>query len=159
MNPFDKPFELDEFDIRILNILQEDGRASASSISAEIGMSVPAVAERIKKLIDSGVIRRFQAIVDHKRVGLDVSAIITLISESSSHYSKVTENANKMPEVIKCYSTTGRGSHLLIVRTKNTGTLEKLLRTIQSWPGVEHTETQIILSSYKEFSTVPITHI
>jgi len=90
---------------------------------------------------------------------LELSAIITLISESSSHYSKVTENANKMPEVIKCYSTTGRGSHLLIVRTKNTGTLEKLLRTIQSWPGVEHTETQIILSSYKEFSTVPITHI
>ncbi|NQU68494.1 MAG: Lrp/AsnC family transcriptional regulator [Candidatus Marinimicrobia bacterium] len=147
---------LDEFDIKILNILQEDGRASASSIAAQIGMSIPAVTERIKKLVESGVIRRFQAIVDHRLVGLDVSAIITLISESSSHYSQVTENANKMPEVIKCYSTTGRGSHLLIVRTQNTGTLEKLLRTIQAWPGVEHTETQIILSSYKEFSTVPI---
>jgi len=148
--------DLDEFDIQIINILQEDGRISASSIATTIGLSIPAVTERIKKLVESGVIRRFQAIVDHKRVGLDVSAIITIISESSSHFSQVTNNANKMPEVIKCYSTTGRGSHLLIIRTKNTGTLEKLLRTIQSWPGVEHTETQIILSSYKEFSTVPI---
>ncbi len=148
--------ELDEFDVKILDCLQEDGRASASYISGVVGMSVPAVTERIKKLVEGGIIRRFQAIVDPQSVGLDVAALITVVSESSAHFEEVTRNAEKTPEVIKCYSTTGRGSHVLLVRTENTSTLEKLLRKIQSWPGVEHTETQIILSSYKEFSKIPL---
>ena len=53
-------------------------------------------------------------------------------------------------EIIKCYSTTGNGSHVLVVVTKNTNSLEKLLSNIQQWPGVSRTETQLILSSYKE---------
>ena len=51
--------------------------------------------------------------------------------------------------MISCYTTTGSGSHILLVETENTASLEKLLRDIQSWPGVKRTETQLILSSYK----------
>ena len=61
----------------------------------------------------------------------------------------VVSEANKNPYVIKCYTTTGIGSHILHVETENTITLEKLLRDIQSWPGVKRTETQLILSTYK----------
>ena len=57
---------------------------------------------------------------------------------------------------MKCYTTTGDGSHLLLVKVENTKSLEKLLRTVQEWPGVTRTQTQIVLSSYiqKESSTL-----
>ena len=149
-------FNLDQVDQNILVMLQNDGRSSASHIAQEIGMSVPAVTDRIKKLQDSGVIMGFTAILDHRKVGLDVSAFITVISESSGHYSDVVREANKMPEVVQCFTTTGNGSHVLLVITENTISLEKLLRTIQAWPGVMRTETQIILSSYKSINALQI---
>ena len=154
-----KMMHLDENDSRILDILQIDGRAPASHIASEIGMSVPAVGERIKKLVDSGIIRQFKAVVDPRKVGLDVAALITVISESSANYEKVTENAQNTIEIKECFSTTGRGSHVMLIHTKNTASLEMLLKKIQSWPGVEHTETQLILSSYKKLSTIHITKI
>ena len=57
---------------------------------------------------------------------------------------------------MKCYTTTGDGSHLLLVKVDNTKSLEKLLRTVQGWPGVTRTQTQIVLSSYiqKDSSTL-----
>ena len=57
-----------------------------------------------------------------------------------------------MNEIVECFATTGRGSHMLVILTKNTQSLEKLLRTIQSWPNVIRTETQIILSTNKNFN-------
>ena len=83
-------------------------------------------------------------------MGLDVSAIITIISESSSKYTGFVERAKKEIDIDKCFTTTGNGSHVLLINTKNTESLEKLLRNIQQWPGVSRTETQIILSSYKD---------
>ena len=112
-------------------------------------MSVPAVTDRIKKLQESGVIMGFTTMLNHRRVGLDVSAFITVISESSSHYSDVVRETNNSPEIIQCFTTTGNGSHVLIIQTENTRSLERLLRQIQGWPGVMRTETQIILSNYK----------
>ncbi len=140
---------LDQVDRGILAMLQQDGRASASHIAQEIGMSIPAVTDRIKKLQESGVIMGFTALLDHRKMGRDVSAFITVISESSAHYSDVVIQANKTPEIVQCFTTTGNGSHVLIIQTKNTRSLETLLRQIQAWPGVMRTETQIILSNYK----------
>ena len=147
---------LDQVDRDILVNLQNDGRSSASHIASEIGMSVPAVTDRIKKLQESGIIMGFTAVLNHRKVGLDVSAFITVISESSSHYSDVVRETNNTPEIVQCFTTTGNGSHVLLALTENTHSLEKLLRTIQSWPGVMRTETQIILSSYKGINAVHI---
>ena len=147
---------LDQIDRDILVILQNDGRSSASHIASEISMSVPAVTDRIKKLQDSGVIMGFTTVLNHRKVGLDVSAFITVISESSSHYSDVVRETNNSPEIIQCFTTTGNGSHVLFALVENTHALEKLLRKIQSWPGVMRTETQIILSSYKGINAVQI---
>ena len=124
-------------------------REPASSISEKIGISVPTVIDRIKKLQDSGIIKGYTTIIDSKKIGLDVSAIITIISESSSKYNLFIESAKKEKDIDKCFTTTGNGSHVLLVNTKNTESLEKLLRNIQQWPGVSRTETQIILTSYK----------
>ena len=147
---------LDKIDKKILLELQKSGRESASNIAEKINVSVPTITERIKKLQDSRVIVGFQAIVDPSAVGLDVAAIITIISGSSQYYKEVTLAAEETPEIVKCFSTTGNGSHTLLINTKNSYTLEDLLRKIQSWPGVIRTETQIILSSYKYGTIVPI---
>ena len=147
---------LDQVDRDILVNLQNDGRSSASHIASEIGMSIPAVTDRIKKLQESGIIMGFTAVLNHRKVGLDVSAFITVISESSSHYSDVVRETNKSPEIIQYFTTTGNGSHVLFALVENTHALEKLLRKIQSWPGVMRTETQIILSSYKGINAVLI---
>jgi len=148
--------KLDDIDKKILIELQNSGRESASHIAERINVSVPTITERIRKLEDGGVILGFQAIVDPVELGLDVSAIITVISGSSQYYKEVTIEAKKTSEVVQCFSTTGNGSHTLLVTTKNSNTLEELLRKIQSWPGVTRTETQIILSSYKNGIVVPV---
>ena len=147
---------LDQVDRDILVILQNDGRSSASYVAQEISMSVPAVTDRIKKLQESGVIMGFTTMLDHRKLGLDVSAFITVISESSSHYSDVVRETNNSSEIIQCFTTTGNGSHVLFALVENTHALEKLLRKIQSWPGVMRTETQIILSSYKGINAIDI---
>jgi len=148
--------KLDDIDHKILIELQRSGRESASHIAEKIKVSVPTISERIRKLEDGGVILGFQAIVDPAELGLDVSAIITVISGSSQYYKEVTLEAEKTSEVVQCFSTTGNGSHTLLVTTKNSNTLEELLRKIQSWPGVTRTETQIILSSYKNGIVIPV---
>ena len=146
---------IDKKDKLILNELIINARESASNIAETIGMSVPAVTERIKKLQDSGIIKGYSVSIDDRMIGVDVSAFITVISESSEFFEDVVNHANANQYVTKCYTTTGVGSHILYVKTENSTSLEKLLRVIQSWPGVKRTETQLILNSYK--STTPLT--
>tara|TARA_X000000368_G_scaffold82539_1_gene62414 strand:- start:375 stop:839 length:465 start_codon:yes stop_codon:yes gene_type:complete len=148
--------KLDAIDLKILAELQESGRESASNIAESIKVSVPTITERMRKLQESGVILRFQAVLNPSDLGLDVSAIITVISGSSQYYKEVTIEAEKTSEVVQCFSTTGNGSHTLLVTTRNSKTLEELLRKIQRWPGVTRTETQIILSSYKDGVVLPL---
>ena len=140
--------KLDSIDNKILMLLSQDGRQPASAIAEKVGLSVPATTDRIKKLQDSGVIIGFKPIISAKRINLDITAFITVYSESSKNFEKVVINAELNKNIMKCYTTTGDGSHLLLVKVENTEKLEKLLRTIQGWPGVSRTQTQIVLSSY-----------
>ena len=139
---------MDSIDKKILSLLSEDGRKSASNISEDVGLSVPATSDRIKKLIDNGIVKGFKPIIDSKLINHDITAFITVFSESSKNFEKVVTNARLNSNIMKCYTTTGDGSHLLLVKVHNTEKLEKLLRTIQSWPGVTRTQTQLVLSSY-----------
>ena len=141
---------IDDKDKQIIDILASSGREPATSISEKVGLSVPSVTERIKKLQDNNIVDGFKAVVNYKNLGLDVSALITIISESSSNYEAFRNETNNNKEIVKCFSTTGNGSHVLLIRTKNTDSLEKLLSKIQQWPGVKRTETQLILSTYKD---------
>ena len=139
---------MDSIDKKILSLLSEDGRKSASNISEDVGLSVPATSDRIKKLVDNGIVKGFKPIIDSKLINHDITAFITVFSESSKNFEKVVTNARLNSNIMKCYTTTGDGSHLLLVKVHNTEKLEKLLRTIQSWPGVSRTQTQLVLSSY-----------
>ncbi|MBC8196298.1 MAG: Lrp/AsnC family transcriptional regulator [Candidatus Marinimicrobia bacterium] len=146
--------KLDNIDKKILMLLQEEGRATASYVAEKVHLSVPASAERIKKLQETGIIKGFRAVLDTEMLGLDIEALITIVSDSSKYYEKVIKNAKNTSEVVRCFSTTGDGSHVLLIQTQNSKTLESLLRKIQSWPGVIRTHTQLILSSYKELKPI-----
>ena len=146
----------DDIDRQILIKLQQNGRKTASKIAKELNLTVPTITERIRKLQESSVIQAFQAVIDPRSIGLDVTALITVVTSSSHNFKKVIENAKETPEIIQCFSTTGMGSLVLWVATKNSKTLEELLRDIQSWPNVTRTETQVILSKYKIGHQLPI---
>ena len=152
MNVKEKKIHLDEIDTKILSILRYNARASLSNIAEKIELSVPATSDRIKKLEDINVILGYNVIVNPNNVGLDISAFITIISESSANYEQIVDYANETNEIVECFATTGRGSHILLVQTKNSNSLEQLLRKIQSWPNVIRTETQIILSMNKNIN-------
>ena len=153
MNTKEKKIILDSVDKKILSILKNNARNSVSNIAEEINLSIPATSDRIKKMEDMDIIVGYKTIVNPQKIGLDILALITIISESSADYEKIITYANQTDEIVECFATTGRGSHILIVQTKNSQSLEQLLRTIQSWPNVIRTETQIILSANKEFNS------
>lgn len=141
---------IDAKDLSILSILQNNSRTTASKIAESVAMSVPAVTERIKKLTDGEIIQKFSAKLDAKSLGFDLSAFIAVVSSSSDQYEAIVRESEKNPSVLECHSVTGEGSHLLKVRVKNSSELEKLLRDIQSWPGVIRTQTSVVMSTYKE---------
>ena len=115
---------LDELDKKILSILQKNARNSVSNIAEKINLSVPATSDRIKKLEDLDIIKGYKAIINAQKIGLDLSALITIVSESSSNYEQIVKHANQMNEIVECFATTGRGSHILIIQTQNTQSLE-----------------------------------
>lgn len=141
---------LDEIDLRLLEMLQEHGRTSQHDLAVAVGLSSPAVGERVRKLEERGIIRRFTAVVDPKLLGKDVSAFIFTGIAGSQYYPEFRRRVAEHPEVLECHSITGQGSHVLKIRTDSTSTLEALLAEIQSWPGVQWTTTSIVLSTIKE---------
>jgi len=147
---------IDSRDIQILELLQENGRATASDIAKTVQLSVPAVGERIKKLSEQGMIKGYATVLDHKQAGLDLTAFVFIVSEHSDHYEAFVKKAQESKSVLECHSIIGIGSHILKVRAANSQALEDLLYEIQNWPGVNRTQSNLVLSSYKETSAVDL---
>ncbi len=147
---------LDDLDIKILNILQVNGRTKRNEIADKIGLSVPSLSERIKKLEESGIISGYYAKLDKKAFGFDIMAFINVVMESSKNYEVLSKNVESTPEILECYSVLGEGSHILKAIVKDTASLEQLLGKIQSWPGVARTVTSFVLSTIKETNKLNI---
>ncbi len=147
---------IDDIDAQILRLLQVRGRMKRNQIAEDVGLSVPSVSERMRKLEERGVITGYHAVVDAKRLHIDITAFIRVTVDGSEKYGAFVEHASHSMEVLEVHSITGEGSHILKVRTKNTTSLEKLLSRIQSWPGVHGTSTSIVLSTYKETRELPV---
>jgi Lrp/AsnC family leucine-responsive transcriptional regulator len=151
---------LDEIDLAILLRLQTQGRTKRNELAEAIGLSIPAISERLRKLEEErAIIEGYHAKLESKSLGLDVAAFIFVTVESSTLYPQFLESAKKHPEIMEVHAVTGDGSHLLKIRTWNTSTLEQLLSEIQSWKGVKQTRTNVILSSPKETSSLPIAEL
>jgi len=146
---------IDDIDAQILALLQQEGRAKRNRIAEAVGLSVPSVSERMRKLEERGVVTGYHAALDAKRLGYDVAAFIRVTMGGSEYYPDFVERVAAMPEVQELHSITGEGSHLLKARVRSTSALEGLLAALQRIPGVRGTQTSIVLSSLKETSYLP----
>ncbi|MFB6278060.1 MAG: Lrp/AsnC family transcriptional regulator [Salinibacter sp.] len=146
---------IDEIDAKILELLQRRGRMQRSDVADEVNLSISAVSERMRKLEERGVIEDYTAVVDAKRLRLDITAFIRVSVDGSEHYSNFVDEVKDMDHVLEVHSITGAGSHLMKVRTADTTALERFLSDIQALPGVSKTTTSIVLSTFKETRSVP----
>lgn len=147
---------LDNIDVKILDVMQTKGRTRRNDLAELVGLSLPSVSERLRKLEDSGYITGYFASVDHKKLGKDITAFILVSIDSSKHYQYFVEHTETNDEILECHAITGEGSHLLKIRTTNTTALEKLLAKIQSWTGVTGTRTLLVLSTSKETTKIKL---
>ncbi|MDX1428645.1 MAG: Lrp/AsnC family transcriptional regulator [Rhodothermales bacterium] len=147
---------IDDTDVRILELLQENGRIKRSRIAEEVGLSVPTVSDRMRKLSERGVLTGYTATLSPKRLHIDITAFVRVRIDGSENYPKFVKAVAEMGEVQELHSITGEGSHILKIRTKNTTTLETLLSRLQSLAGVVGTTTSIVLSTMKETSFLPV---
>lgn len=147
---------IDETDVKILEILQNEGRTKRNVLAEKVGLSLPAASERLKKLEESGMIAGYYARLNHHMLGKDVTAFIIATVDSSKHFPSFLEHAANAPEILECHAITGDGTHMIKVRTENTAGLEKLLAKIQSWQGITKTTTCVVLSTSKETTHIKI---
>jgi len=134
---------LDETGRQILRILQEDGRISFNELGRRVGLSSPAVAERVRRMEEAGIILGYRAIVDQARVGYPIMAIIRL-AIPVSNLPKADELAKAIPEVLECHHLTGSDGVLLKVAVSSVGHLEDVVSQMGS---CGMTTTSIVLSS------------
>jgi len=147
---------IDDLDIQILKSLQQNGRTKRNELAEQVGLSVPSVSERLKKLEDNKIIEGYYTKVNKQAFGYDILAFILVMMDSSKHYKDLIKHVDKHPNILECHSVLGEGSHLLKVLVKNTESLEKLLSEVQTWPGVTGTKTTYVLSTLKETTAINI---
>ncbi len=145
----------DEIDKKILMILQKNSRTPLREISREVGLAESTIYERIKKLKEKGVIKKFTVILDPNALGFNVLAFI-LIKARAGMYGHVAEELKKYPEICEVYETTGDYDMIVKIRTKNSSELNEFLDRIGSVDGVESTHTMVVLKTHKETTELPL---
>ncbi|HMQ33115.1 MAG TPA: Lrp/AsnC family transcriptional regulator [Chloroflexaceae bacterium] len=134
---------LDAVGWKLLALLQEDGRRSFSELGRAVGLSAPAVAERVRRLEEAGIISGYRASVRLDRIGWTIRAFIRL-SGIGSEAPQVAAVITAMPEVLECHRVTGEDSYILTVVARSTTHLEQLVDRLLPFGRVT---TSLILSS------------
>jgi len=142
--------ELDEIDLNLLSLLQEDCRTSLVRLGEEVGLSAPAVLERIKKLEAAEIIQGYRALLDGRRLGLDITAFIGVLISHPKLIGEFERRVVELQDVLECHHVTGEFTLLLKAKTANTSSLERLISQIRSIEGVARTETLVVLSTHTE---------
>ena len=154
-----RPEPLDETDLSILAALQDDAKLPLAKIGQTIGLSAPATAERIRKLEEAGIIKGYHAILDGRRLGLDVTAFIGVSINYPKMIAMFESAVARMADVIECHHVTGEHSLLLKVKTWNTASLEALISRLRSIEGVQRTDTMVVFSTRSERTQIPLTEV
>ncbi len=143
-------YVLDGIDRQLLDELQSDCKRSLKEIGGSVGLSAPSVMERVRKLENAGIILGYHALLDARKVGLDISAFIGVSISNPQLLSAFEEWVDSMPQVLECHHVTGSHTLLLKVKTQNTEDLEQLISRVRSMEGVASTETMVVLSTHTE---------
>jgi Lrp/AsnC family leucine-responsive transcriptional regulator len=143
-------YVLDGIDRQLLDELQTDCKRSLKEIGAAVGLSAPSVMERVRKLEHAGIIRGYHALLDGRKVGLDISAFIGVSISNPMLLTAFEKWVDQSLEVLECHHVTGGHTLILKVKTQNTEDLEQLISRIRSIEGVASTETMVVLSTHTE---------
>jgi Lrp/AsnC family leucine-responsive transcriptional regulator len=142
---------------KLLRRLQQNGRESWAALGQLLGLTGPAVAERVRKLEARGVIRGFTAGLDPLSVGYSLLAFVAVTVERPEHRAGFLAKVQTLPEVQECHHVAGDDDYLLKVRCRDTADLERVIsEELKGVPGVVRTRTTISLKTVKETLVVPV---
>src|SRR5215471_5256545 len=135
---------LDETGWHILEALQENARLSFSELGQRVGLSSPAVAERVRRMEDAGIITGYRAEVNTAKIGYPITAIIRVSNPPGERCTRMSASTQAIPEVLECYRVTGSDSLIMKIMASSVEHLESLIDRLS-----EHGQltTSIVLST------------
>jgi Lrp/AsnC family leucine-responsive transcriptional regulator len=150
---------LDGVDKKILDVLQSDAYITNVELASKLGISPPAMLERVKRLEKNGVIKGYVALVDPEKVGKPTFALVSvsLAVHQLTSIEIFAREINKLPEVLECHHVTGAGDFILKVALENIQKYEKfVLEKLTRINGVDKITTMFILSTIKQTTKIQI---
>jgi Lrp/AsnC family leucine-responsive transcriptional regulator len=143
---------IDEFDVKILRALQQDGRMSVQELAQIVGLSATPVSRRVKKLEESGVIHGYSALIDETLLGFGVSVFVSVQLDKQVDEALAVFEATikEFPEVVDCWLMTGNRDYLLRIATRGLADFEQFMTgKLTKIPGVASLESSIPLRRVK----------
>lgn len=141
---------LDDTDLKILDLLQRDARLTNAAIAEKVGLTAPSVFERIRKLEQRGVIRGYRVEVDPVAVGKSLTAIIRLTAAFDDRYERGVQALRQDPDILELYNVAGEDCFVVKTRVAAPEDLEALLHRIRGHLTIQRSVTMIALSALKE---------
>jgi Lrp/AsnC family transcriptional regulator for asnA, asnC and gidA len=142
----EKNLEIDNTDLKILSLLMQDANMAYTEIGKRIFVSGGTVHVRMNKLKQMGIVRGSQLVIDHAKLGWDISAFLGIYLDKSSLYEEVSRQLELIPEVVNVHYTTGIYSIFAKIVCRDTQHLREVLHDkIQKVSGIQRTETFISL--------------
>ena|SRR3989344_1071037 len=152
--------KIDEVDRKVLSVLVENSRLSYRQIAKKINVSAATVLNRIKKLEENKVIKNYSSIIDHSKVGFEITAIMEIkLNKGIEHVgNKAYEELKINPHIIALYSVTGSYDLIAVTKFRNREELNKFIEKIADNDIVEDTNTKYVLDILKDNSAVKFNH-
>ena len=141
---FEPETRIDEIDWRILEELQGNARTTFSELGRRVSLTPPAVAERVRRLEESGVIRGFRADLDPARLGLPITAFVRMRAANETTCRELGEHAVDFEEILECHRVTGEDSYIAKVAVRSVAHLEHLIDRLMPYA---ETITSLVLSA------------
>jgi len=121
-----KKLLLDGLNVKLLRLLREDPRIAVSELARRVGMSAPAVRERVQRLEEAGVIAGYRLELDPRALGYSIAAFVR-VRPMPGRLPKIAELAQKMPEVVECHRITGEDCFILKIYLEELDALDRVL--------------------------------
>ncbi len=137
---------MEDLDRRIVDLLTEDGRTSYTDLGKALGMSTSAVHQRVRRLEQRGVIKGYTARIDHRAVGRQLTAFMSVTPLDPSQPDDVPEKLQDIEQIEECHSVAGDENYILKVRVATPAELEELIARIRGAAHVS-TRTTVVLST------------
>ncbi|MEM2523136.1 MAG: Lrp/AsnC family transcriptional regulator [Candidatus Bathyarchaeia archaeon] len=144
-----KDVSLDDIDLKILRALTLDSRASSRQLAKQCNISTSTVLSRIKRLEENGVIKGYTTLVEHEKLGYELTVVVEL-TVSKGRLLEVENEVAKIPNVCCVYDVTGLIDAIIIAKFKNREELSKFAKRLLAMPYVERTNTHVVLTTIKE---------